>query len=246
MSGRNLDGNNRIKLLFDTRLLLHDYCSHLKSEEYYSFSKRAAVLRTTKSDAMNDICNRAAHLVKPKLDTQVTINQKTMSYAALLSMRRTNRFYLALQIIIIALTFPLSVPILMLWSAVKRQTYRFWKTDGALLVERLPYIPPSSPPAAGSAACAVAVLEVAPPTTHVLSTVDIIARTSRDQAHTSRARGARLQTRAAAFAGQDVAAEEASLLHAAPPLSVTTTRANRSTTASTAPTAMIQKRLAYA
>lgn len=55
----------------------------------------------------------------------------------ILKKRRTHYIWTAIEIILVVLTFPLAIPLLMLWSWTQRGDVNFLKTDGAIVVEKL-------------------------------------------------------------------------------------------------------------
>lgn len=60
-----------------------------------------------------------------------------MSKANFLRMNRSSPLYMSLKVLLVLLTFPLSLPSLMYWSFRTRGTINFLKTEGALFIEKL-------------------------------------------------------------------------------------------------------------
>ena len=58
-------------------------------------------------------------------------------YQLILQQRRTNYIWTSIEITVILLTFLLAIPLLMLWSWITRGDSRFFKTEGAIVVEKL-------------------------------------------------------------------------------------------------------------
>ncbi len=154
------------------------YQHHLREEVKQSISKRAKTLLMQKlamidtlvaalmppsfADADLDtlappappvsIPNLSTWLAQP-CDNLLPV-QKPLTRAQALAQRRTAWPYFLLQVLLISLTFPLSLIALAIASWITRDTWQFWKTDGQLLIEKLSALtrrtPPMYPDAAAS------------------------------------------------------------------------------------------------
>lgn len=107
------------------------YLKHLDSHKYASKlyqSKRLAIQHLLMAKTPSDVI---------RILSVKSGNLKPGNYSQVLRRSRTSWFVFLLKGFLVFITFPLSLPILTLWSWFTRGTPNFLKTDGSILVDHL-------------------------------------------------------------------------------------------------------------
>lgn len=127
-----------------TNSIIKRYHRHLISQASWSFSSDAKarlaaklrLIQQLQSSGLNSAQDIATWLQTPYQNKNAP-SESQLTHAQFLSQRRTPGILIGLQITIILLSFPVSLPILSIVSGARRQTYQFWRTSGDLFIERL-------------------------------------------------------------------------------------------------------------
>lgn len=120
--------------------LCHTYQQHLSTSdngEPLSAMKKKIVTEILEKNNPQDILSL---LSRQTSDLKLIGHPKYSSYEQILRMRRSSWLRDIVMGLLLVLTFPISVPFLMIWSRTTRGDINFSKPDGAVFVEKLQFL----------------------------------------------------------------------------------------------------------